>query len=362
MLLQQPQEQQQQQQQQHPPYPFSATQGWMTLRVPPHLPANGQLWANGQFFQDASGGHIILRPQHQPPPQQQQQLPFSRTLGRNYGSNNNGSHIVMPNPDDILPKEAWTDFSGTDEWPRFSGLERRSASDMDDNLRHSEKGGEGLERQPLNSAAANYVNRVQPDHCQKEDNGNHVCPQQPPLNGGLHQSESSGESGSSTSNNNNNSCYERGLPTSASQQIENNLMGIGLEKEDSSSSLTKNQNDDIWTQQHQQQPHSQRPSSAVARNQRPPQPPKRLQQQNLRKKDQRNTTTKQQPQPPRLLLQNNKEVNGTTTFLLNHTNDTSNGGCHSEAEEESDNEVMERSPLFQPLDDQSTQWHNSPLQ
>ena len=360
MLLQQPQEQQQQQQQQHPPYPFSATQGWMTLRVPPHLPANGQLWANGQFFQDASGGHIILRPQHQPPPKQQQQLPFSRTLGRNYGSNNNGSHIVMPNPDDILPKEAWTDFSGTDEWPRFSGLERRSASDMDDNLAHSEKGGEGLERQPLNSAAANYVNRVQPDHCQKEDNGNHVCPQQPPLNGGLHQSESSGESGGSTSNNNNNSCYERGLPTSASQQIENNLMGIGLEKEDS---LTKNQNDDIWTQQHQQQPHSQRPpSSAVARNQRPPQPPKRLQQQNLRKKDQRNTTTKQQPQPPRLLLQNNKEVNGTTTFLLNHTNDTSNGGCHSEAEEESDNEVMERSPLFQPLDDESTQWHNSPLQ
>ena len=357
MLLQQPQEQQQQQ---HPPYPFSATQGWMTLRVPPHLPANGQLWANGQFFQDASGGHIILRPQHQPLPQQQQ-LPFSRTLGRNYGSNNNGSNIVMPNPDDILPKEAWTDFSGTDEWPRFSGLERRSASDMDDNLAHSEKGGEGLERQPLNSTAANYVNRVQPDHCQKEDNGNHVCPQQPPLNGGLHQSESSGESGSSTSNSNNNSCYERGLPTSASQQIENNLMGIGLEKEDSSSSLTKNQNDDIWTQQ-QEQPHSQRPSSAVARNQRPPQPPKRLQQQNLRKKDQRNTTTKQQPQPPRLLLQNNKEVNGTTTFLLNHTNDTSNGGCHSEAEEESDNEVMERSPLFQPLDDESTQWHNSPLQ
>jgi len=25
----------------------------------------------------------------------------------------------MPNPDDILPKKAWTDFSGTNEWPDF---------------------------------------------------------------------------------------------------------------------------------------------------------------------------------------------------------------------------------------------------
>jgi len=25
----------------------------------------------------------------------------------------------MPNPDDILPKQAWTDFSGTDDWPNL---------------------------------------------------------------------------------------------------------------------------------------------------------------------------------------------------------------------------------------------------
>ena len=47
----------------------------------------------------------------------------SKTLGRQPNNNNiNGLHTVMPNPDDILPKEAWTDFSGNDEWPRFSRI------------------------------------------------------------------------------------------------------------------------------------------------------------------------------------------------------------------------------------------------
>lgn len=47
----------------------------------------------------------------------------SKTLGRQPNNNNiNVLHTVMPNPDDILPKEAWTDFSGNDEWPRFSRI------------------------------------------------------------------------------------------------------------------------------------------------------------------------------------------------------------------------------------------------
>ena len=32
--------------------------------------------------------------------------------------NQNSNRGVMPNPDDILPKEAWTDFSGRDNWPK----------------------------------------------------------------------------------------------------------------------------------------------------------------------------------------------------------------------------------------------------
>ena len=62
-------------------------------------------------------------------------LMTSKTLGRPLTASE--ANTVMPNPDDILPKEAWTDFSGifyiflcrgrykscivgTDEWPRFS--------------------------------------------------------------------------------------------------------------------------------------------------------------------------------------------------------------------------------------------------
>ena len=49
--------------------------------------------------------------------QQQQQeqhlgaVMTSKTLGRG-GPPKMASEAVMPNPDDILPKEAWTDFSG----------------------------------------------------------------------------------------------------------------------------------------------------------------------------------------------------------------------------------------------------------
>ena len=41
----------------------------------------------------------------------------SSTLGR--PSRVTGNQGVMPNPDDILPKQAWTDFSGTDDWPEL---------------------------------------------------------------------------------------------------------------------------------------------------------------------------------------------------------------------------------------------------
>ena len=83
----------------------------------------------------------------------------------------------MPNPDDILPKEAWTDFSGTDDWPRFSGHRRRSASDHDDIGQEMDAAAPATteSKKPL---PPNYVN-CQPDHCQKEDNSaNRVCPQQ----------------------------------------------------------------------------------------------------------------------------------------------------------------------------------------
>jgi hypothetical protein len=37
-----------------------------------------------------------------------------------------GNQGVMPNPDDILPKQAWTDFSGTDDWPNFVASEKQN--------------------------------------------------------------------------------------------------------------------------------------------------------------------------------------------------------------------------------------------
>ena len=42
----------------------------------------------------------------------------SATLGKQ-SRVSGGNQGVMPNPDDILPKRAWTDFSGTDDWPNF---------------------------------------------------------------------------------------------------------------------------------------------------------------------------------------------------------------------------------------------------
>ena len=301
------------------PHPAVAStisaQGWMTLRVPPHIPAS-----NGTFYrmasEDSTGGRGG-RPQL---------LPTSRTLGRNYNcgpSNNNSNHIIMPNPDDILPKEAWTDFSGTDDWPRFSGLRRNSASD-DEECKENDL--EIVEPPP------NYVN-CQPDHCQKiEDNGNRVCPQpkqeeQPLLNGLQKQPLASTVASESNNNNSRNGSL---------QQIENNLM------EDN---LAKNQND-IWRPRHQPQ-------------KQPPQPqPKPRLLHNFRSEDQRNATTKPKKQ------QQNKEVNRGPNRGQNslHANDTTNGGHegYQQSEDESDNELLERSPLFKPLE--KPQWQDSPLQ
>ena len=296
--------------------------------------------------------------------------PTSRTLGRNYSTisnnhSNNGNHnIVMPNPDDILPKEAWTDFSGTDAWPRFSGIRRRSASDnddiagqeMEDAATTSEKSKKLRQKPP----PPNYVN-CQPDHCQKEDNSdNRVCPQQQqqPLLNGLQPLASES----------NNNVGLNGGCSSSLQQIENNLMEDNVNV---NAVTTKNQND-IWQLRQKQR--------------QPPQPPKRLQQQqsNLRGaggKDQRNvTTTTKQKEQNKL----KEEINGTssssstTAFLMDqhyHDDTTAMASnedgltpnsvglyCTSEAEdEESDNEIQERSPLFKPPSER-LQWQDSPLQ
>ena len=128
----------------------------------------------------------------------------------------------------------------------------------------------------------------------------------------------------------------------------------------------------------------QLPSQQLKRQ--PPQPPKRLQQQqsNLRGaggKDQRNVTaTTKQKEQNKL----KEEINGTssssstTAFLMDqhyHDDTTAMASnedgltpnsvglyCTSEAEdEESDNEIQERSPLFKPPSER-LQWQDSPLQ
>lgn len=105
--------------------PPTGNQGssWMTLRVPSVQDNNSSM-------------HCMMRLHQQPlmPPSMQASLgPMmtmqSKTLGRQYQAN---GHIVMPNPDDILPKEAWTDFSGNDEWPRFSGIQASSSEAADE--------------------------------------------------------------------------------------------------------------------------------------------------------------------------------------------------------------------------------------
>ncbi len=102
----------------------TGNQGWMTLRVPTHQ----------DFMHQPPSRTSLGLLQMQPPPIAIQ----SKTLPNN---NNGGQQpqphhsSVMPNPDDILPKEAWTDFSGTDEWPRFTGINglKTEAEDHVDN-------------------------------------------------------------------------------------------------------------------------------------------------------------------------------------------------------------------------------------
>ena len=49
------------------------------------------------------------------------QVASAATLGKS--PRVSGNQGVMPNPDDILPKQAWTDFSGTDDWPNLIAAE-----------------------------------------------------------------------------------------------------------------------------------------------------------------------------------------------------------------------------------------------
>jgi hypothetical protein len=57
-------------------------------------------------------------------------MPVATTLGKQTSrvASNSG---VMPNPDDILPKKAWTDFSGTNNWPDFVDETDRELLDND---------------------------------------------------------------------------------------------------------------------------------------------------------------------------------------------------------------------------------------
>ena len=91
---------------------------WMTLRVPP-----------SNRLMPESADHVN---QSRLGPQQQPLIArHSHTLRppSNHNASSTYHYTVMPNPDDILPKEAWTDFSGTNDWPRFSGLETQGLDD-----------------------------------------------------------------------------------------------------------------------------------------------------------------------------------------------------------------------------------------
>ena len=113
---------------------------WMTLCVP--TTGAGHLENMHQPQQQPLSGNVPVgfRLHPQQPHSGGQPLPAaammavqssgSKTLGRQPSNNNNNvnGHTVMPNPDDILPKEAWTDFSGNDEWPRFSRIAGSAAA------------------------------------------------------------------------------------------------------------------------------------------------------------------------------------------------------------------------------------------
>ena len=109
---------------------------WMTLCVPTTGAGHLENMHQPQPQQPLSSGNVPVgfRLQPQQPHLGGGQPPAlamcSKTLGRQPTNNNNNvnGHTVMPNPDDILPKEAWTDFSGNDEWPRFSRIAGSAAA------------------------------------------------------------------------------------------------------------------------------------------------------------------------------------------------------------------------------------------
>ena len=124
---------------------------WMTLRVP--TTGAGHL---GNMHQQPPNPVGFRQSQPQPPAHLGQpaiMVVQSKTLGRQPNNNNVNGHIVMPNPDDILPKEAWTDFSGNDEWPRFSGIVSAAAAAAADR-----KSASALTSDNNNSSTRLYVN------------------------------------------------------------------------------------------------------------------------------------------------------------------------------------------------------------
>ena len=85
----------------------------------------------------------------------------SATLGKQ-ATRVSGNQGVMPNPDDILPKQAWTDFSGTDEWPNLI-LDEKECSDLQvEKLNRSRRGKKSREAETEDRNSEVYVNVDRP--------------------------------------------------------------------------------------------------------------------------------------------------------------------------------------------------------
>ena len=353
---------------------------WMTLRVP-----------------TTGAGHLEnmhqLQQQKQPQPlnpvgfrQQQPHLEAmmvvqSKTLGRQPNNNNVNGHIVMPNPDDILPKEAWTDFSGNDEWPRFSGIVSAAAAAAADR-----KSASALTSDNNNSSTRLYVNcpssssgRVvqrglisdskddEDDADQDAANGN----RENSLNSALNGLRPPPSPAAMTSALDDNEGQQHSWNENFSQQIENNLMassvsrgavgvgeggGLRDSKKQPTAAAAVGISEDNSSQGHVR--------SEI--RSKPPVPPPR----NCISHQRKTRTKKQQSKGLHYLA--SEETNGSGGGRHgrrgHHANDekSSSGGSSGsdsadDSQDESDND-LEQSLLFQqPPPDSSSQWHQSPL-
>ena len=352
---------------------------WMTLRVP--TTGAGHL---GNMHQQPPNPVGFRQSQPQPPAHLGQpaiMVVQSKTLGRQPNNNNVNGHIVMPNPDDILPKEAWTDFSGNDEWPRFSGIVSAAAAAAD------RKSASALTSDNNNSSTRLYVNcpsssssrvvqrglisdsKDDEDADQDAANGNRENSLNSALNG-LRPPPSPAAMTSAlvtTVDNDDNEGQQHSWNENFSQQIENNLMassvsrgavGVGeggLRDSKKPTAAAVGISEDNSSQGHVR--------SEI--RSKPPVPPPR----NCISHQRKTRTKKQQSKGLHYLA--SEETNGSGGGRHgrrgHHANDekSSSGGSSSDSaddsQDESDND-LEQSLLFQqPPPDSSSQWHQSPL-